>query len=128
MTRALLLTLLIASCQPDETVRGHGAGDRIWVLQELNGAPFTPRATLQFPERGRMTGDAPCNRYSTGMTMPYPWFEVGPIAATKRGCPDLDAEVAFFDALRSMTLVEVVNQTMILTNETGGEMLFTTSE
>jgi heat shock protein HslJ len=39
-------------------------------------------------------------------------------------CPDLAAEAQFFDALSTMTLVEVLGRTLILTDDNGREMLF----
>ncbi len=124
----LVLVAFISACQGDETVAGYGAAGKIWHLTELNGAPFTAAATLQFPETGKIVVEGPCNRFSTAMTVPYPWFELGPIQSTKMACPDLDAEIAFFDALSSMSQSEVLGNVMILRTETEEEMVFKASE
>ena len=127
MTRqALILTVLLAatSCSGDETLRAYGAADKVWVLTALDGQPFASRATITFPEAGKIAGQAPCNHFSGAMTAPYPWFETGPLAATKMACPELDAEIAFFTALTEMTQAEVLGNTMILSTEDGREMLF----
>lgn len=120
----MIVLFLIAACRQDESVRAYGAADKIWRLIELNERPFAAKATLTFPEAGRIAGTAPCNSYSGSMTVPYPWFEVGLIAATKRACPDLAAETAFFNALDAATLSEVQNKILILSNTDGLSMVF----
>lgn len=120
----LSATLCLTACMGDETVAGYGGANRVWLLTEVDGAPFAAQATLQFPEAGKIVGDAPCNRYSGAMTTPYPWFGATQIASTKRACPDLDAETKFFEALTAMTLSEVLGNVMILSNDAGREMVF----
>lgn len=120
----IVFLFLIAACRQDESVRAYGAADKEWQLIELDGKPFDAKATLTFPEVGRIAGQAPCNRYSGSMTVPYPWFKAGPIAATKRACPDLASETAFFSALDAATLSEVLNDTLILSNTDGLSMVF----
>ena len=128
MRFALLAIALLATtaCRGDETLRAYGAADRIWTLVELDGKPFTARASIEFPEAGKIAGQAPCNRYFADLTVPYPWFETGPIGATKMACPDLDAEAQFFEALDTMSLSEVLNNTLILSTPEGREMVFKT--
>jgi len=97
-------------------------------LQESEGQALPARATHLFPEEGRSAGEAPCNRYFGTLTDPYPWFKPTGIGATKRACPDLAAEDAFFNALNAMTLAEVAGQTLILSTPEGREMVFTAQE
>ncbi len=122
LTLSLLLPL--AGCYGDETTRAYGAADKVWRLSELNGAPFTANATITFPQEGRLAGDAPCNSYSATLEVPYPWFETGPITATKRACPDLAAESAFFETLTRATLSEVLGDVLILSDPNGPLMVF----
>ena len=129
MRHALLLaTLCLTACIGDETVAGYGGADRIWILEELDGAPFTARATLHFPETGMIAGEAPCNRYSGVMTTPYPWFAATRVVSTRMACADLDAEAKFLDALADMNLSEVLGDVMILSNDAGREMVFKAAE
>ncbi len=124
-----LLTLLslswlsLASCQADETIRAYGAGEGVWQLAEMNGKPVTVLATLQFTDRHQISGTAPCNSYSARMDVPYPWWGTGPIAATKRACPDLSAEAAFFSALEGAKLSSAKGQQLILSAEDGSPLL-----
>lgn len=118
-----LVVLSVAFQNQDQTVRAYGADDHIWKVTHLHEAPFDGRATLQFPRIGQITGNAPCNSYSTDMHVPYPWFGTGPIAATKRACPDLALEAAFLDALAKATISNVTSDVLTLSNEAGDVLL-----
>lgn len=118
----------LSQCGTDETIAGYGAADQVWALTEIDGATYAATATVTFPETGKIAGKAPCNTFSGKMDAPYPWFETGPLAATRMACPNLDAESAFLTALGEMSLSEVSGDTMILSNDTGREMVFKASE
>ncbi|MEM7076279.1 MAG: META domain-containing protein [Pseudomonadota bacterium] len=122
---ALAVTALLPRCAGDETLSGHGASDATWHLSELDGASFPARATLRFPRKGHITGDGPCNSFTGTQSEPYPWFRVEKVASTRRACPDLSRETAFFDALAAMTLAEIGQDILILSNTDGQEMIFT---
>ncbi|MEM6728307.1 MAG: META domain-containing protein [Pseudomonadota bacterium] len=125
MIRPAILVLILASgCGGDETISGYADRDTTWRLTELDGAAFPARATLRFPEEGQMSGSGPCNSFSAAQTAPYPWFESGPIAATRRACPELQEEGAFFTALGEMQIAEVSGSVLILSNEAGRSMVF----
>lgn len=119
----LIALSLLGYCK-DETVSGYAGTEVTWVLETINHTPFPHRATLTFPEEGRIAGEAPCNSYFAVQTVPYPWFETGPIGSTKRACPNLKSEATYFEALAAMTLSEVAGPTLILSNEAGGQMVF----
>lgn len=123
----LLAALGLSACRADETVAGHGASGRTWTLAELDNMPFTARATLTFPETGRIAGQAPCNRYFATLTVPYPWFKAEAIGATRMACPDLAAESAYLAALGEMTLSEVLGDVLILRDDAGRSMVFKAS-
>lgn len=127
ITLAILLVAL-AACRKDETVRAYGGGDRTWTLKILNDAPFPATATLTFPKTGEIAGQGPCNRYFGAMTVPYPWFEAGPIGSTRMACPDLKVETVFLEALQAATLSEVLGDVMILSNTDGLEMVFNATD
>jgi heat shock protein HslJ len=123
---ALSLLSLIPACQPDETVRAYGAADRVWTLTEIDDQAFEATATLQLSDEGTVSGRGPCNSYSASMTVPYPWFEVGPIRSTKSACPELGQEALFFVTLKAMSLSEVLGDILILSTPEGRKMVFTT--
>lgn len=115
----LLLTLTMTTCQADETISGYADPDAIWMLTDLNGQSPKSEITLTFPEKGKIAGRAPCNRYFGTQSKPLPWFKTGPIASTKMACPNLAEESKYFTALDTATLAEVSATTLILSNETG---------
>ena len=125
MWRFLILafTLPFAGCA-DETISGYADPNAVYHLQEIDGAPFQATATISFPETGRAMGRAPCNAWSAEQSAPYPWLKLGPIAATRRACLDLEAEGVFFAALSAMTLAEVQGDVLILSDEDGRTMVF----
>jgi heat shock protein HslJ len=120
---SLLLPLLLGYCT-DETLTGYGAQGQDFVLISINDQPFPARATIRFPEEGQIAGQGPCNSFSATQDLPYPWFKAGPIAATKRACPELDAEALFFQTLSEMTLSEVSGPNLILSTSEGQTMVF----
>lgn len=124
LAMALSSLLALTACAADETVARYGGAGKVWALQDIDGAPFTARATLVFGARGEVSGQAPCNSYSTQQSLPYPWFKVETVRATKMACPDLKSETQFFAALDDMSLSEVAGQTLLLSNDAGRTMTF----
>ncbi len=125
LTLALLTALTtLPACRADETVGGYGGAERVWLLQDINGEPFTARASMTFPEPGKIAGQAPCNRYFGPMTAPYPWFDASALATTRMACPDLEAEAKFLHYLAKMTLSEVSGSVLLLSNDAGDTMVF----
>jgi len=115
--------LTLNACAPDETISGYAAQDTTYHLVEIDSTTAGP-ATIAFPQEGHVTGRAACNSYFAAQTLPYPWFNVDAIGASRMACPDLEAEVLFFEALRAMTLAEVTDAVLILSNEDGRQMVF----
>ncbi|WP_424975770.1 META domain-containing protein [Dinoroseobacter sp. S124A] len=125
LAAAALIPFLAACTASDETLSGFTSPETVWTLSELDGTPFAARMTLQFLEPGQIAGQAPCNRFTGALTVPYPWFGTGPLAATRMACPDLAAEDMVFKALSDMTEAEVSGPVLILRNsELGREMVF----
>ncbi|MGB5556972.1 MAG: META domain-containing protein [Paracoccaceae bacterium] len=121
---AFFLPLLLAACPKDETISGFTDPSANYALAELDGLRFAARATISFPQEGQVKGSGPCNGYSAEQTVPYPWFQLSAVRATRRACPDLPREAEFFAALNEMTLIEASGDTLILRNEAGREMVF----
>jgi len=121
---ALLIPLALTACKYDETVSGYTDTGATWVLVELDGKPFIGRATITFPAKGRVAGEAACNRYSGKQTAPLPWFKIEDMQATLMACNDSTGERAFLSALEEMSLAETHGGTLILSNDNGREMVF----
>ncbi len=126
MIRLLAICALFfaTACVGDESVAKYGAAGKVWTLTEIDGQPFDATATMEFDKAGWIKGQAPCNRFSVQQKAPYPWFEAGPAMATKMACAYLESENRFFKALNEMTLSEVGNKTLILSNDAGRSMVF----
>jgi heat shock protein HslJ len=111
---ALIAVLLISACLKDETISGLTSSSEIWHLTSLNGTEISTEVTLSFPEKGRIAGQAPCNSYSAAQTAPLPWFEAGPIVATRRACRNLALESRYFAALSKATQIERAGDTLLI--------------
>lgn len=107
----------------DETISGYVDPKAIYTLVELNGEAVSSDATVTFPTEGRAEGNGPCNAWSASQTAPYPWIELGPIAATRRACPELAFESRFFEALTNVSLAEVSGPLLVLSGDEA-EMVF----
>lgn len=77
-------------------------GPEVYTLVAVKGAQASYRAQISF-EGGRVAGQAPCNRFFADLTYSADGFVIGPVGATRMACPDLPAEVAFFELLGQVT-------------------------
>ena len=121
---ALLIPWALTACKLDETVSGYTDTGATWVLVELDGKPFIGRATITFPEKGRVAGEAACNGYSGNQTAPLPWFKIEDMQVTIMACNDPTGARAFLTALEEMSLAETLGSTLLLSNDDGREMVF----
>jgi heat shock protein HslJ len=113
---ALAALLFLAACYPDETISGYVDMSDVWNLKTLNGEPVASKTTLTFPEKGKVAGQGPCNSYFSGQIAPLPWFDAGPIGATRKLCPShiMTEETSFFAALEQADQIEVSGGVLIL--------------
>ncbi len=125
MKKLLLISTLILSACAAETIFNQTDTSDVWVLQSMNTEPVPVKITLTFPEKGQISGQAPCNHYSARQKAPLPWFEAGKIRATRRACDKLALEQSYFEALSRMTLIERKGKVLLLTNEQDQSLLFT---
>ncbi len=124
MKKLLLISTLLLSACAAETIFSQTDTSDVWVLQRLNTEMVPAKITLTFPEKGQISGQAPCNQYSARQKAPLPWFEAGPIRATRRACDNLALEQSYFEALSNMTLIERKGKVLLLTNEKGQSLQF----
>jgi len=120
----LTLPALLAPYLTDETVSGYALRGESYVLQSVGNTSANSRLVIILPGEGRIEGEGPCNRFSARQTAPYPWFAVEGLVSTKRACPALAEETAYLEALAAMTLAEASGPLLILTDDTGREMVF----
>ncbi|UWQ21274.1 META domain-containing protein [Jannaschia sp. W003] len=122
--RVLAVLLVVAACGPDETISGYSDREAVWALESIGGDPVPPGATIRFPAEGEAVGEGPCNAFRAEQTAPYPWIELGPVAATRRACPLLAVETRYFGALERATLAEASDRVLILSGGPDGELVF----
>ena len=78
-----------ATPPPKETFNLPGTD---WILADVAGIPALPggKATLTFPDVGRVAGNASCNRFSGTMLVTGNAIKMGPLAMTRMACADND--------------------------------------
>ncbi|MGR3320896.1 MAG: META domain-containing protein [Pseudooceanicola sp.] len=120
MRRALsgLALVALAGCFDDSNFP---SDDVIWVLTEMNGQPVTFDATLKVSQDGTLSGLAPCNRFNGNWFLSDSGLTIGPLATTRRACPEMEAETAYLTALQAATEVSPAGEQLDLSG--GGQTL-----
>lgn len=76
-----------------------------WILEDLEGAGVVAdtRVTLDFAEKGRVTGSGSCNRYFATVEISGSSIRFGAVGATRMACATAVSlqEVKYFEALES---------------------------
>jgi heat shock protein HslJ len=82
-----------------------------WRLEDLAGAGVIDRAraSLEFPDTGRVSGSASCNRFTGSVTVSGAAISFGPLATTRKICPEalMNQETRYLQALASAARFEV---------------------
>ncbi|MGR3635834.1 MAG: META domain-containing protein [Shimia sp.] len=119
--------LALAGCGRDETLTQYGGDAFPWRLLVLDGKPVSFPNEIAFGPRGSVTGFGPCSTYSARQTAPYPWFALEDVQVVEvtQDCAYLAQEAAYFAALSEMSLSEVSGSELVLSDDTGREMVFT---
>ncbi len=103
----LLLTQVQAPAESTAT----GLWGTTWVLEDLAGAGVMDyvRATLEFPESGKVAGNGSCNRFSGSATITGNALSISPLGTTQRACPEAvgDQESRYLKALQAATRFEI---------------------
>lgn len=95
-----------------------------YQLISVDAVPYLGTANISLPVAGTILGKGPCNTFAGEQSATYPEFRLGAIRATRRGCPELELENLFFEALQSMQSIEISGATLILSNKAGRELVF----
>jgi heat shock protein HslJ len=96
-----------------------------WQLMEIANKAvsdnLTKRVNISFDAEGKVTGQAPCNRYFASWEQNGQQLSIQQVGATKMACPDLQQEQAFFAQLAKVDGFEI-KQTILLLKQ-GDEVL-----
>lgn len=134
MRKAIIGVLMLASaCMAEE--RGDmgsgnsskGEGGRVataWQLISIDGTPYEARASLSLDGTASLSGRGPCNSFGARQEASLPDLRITSLFATRRMCPEIDAERRYFDMLKRMTRAEETAAGLVLTGG-GHRMVFT---
>jgi heat shock protein HslJ len=112
---ALLAAAVTLSCKPKptpeptpapaQTPAARGLVGTSWVLQDLGGAGVidAARATLEFPEAGRVAGRGSCNRFFGSVEISDDRISFSQLGSTEMACigAAMDQEIKYLKALQS---------------------------
>ncbi|WP_299424978.1 META domain-containing protein [uncultured Shimia sp.] len=121
---AAATALSIAACATTETVTQYGGTAYDWKLVEIDGTAVTYDAELAFASDGGVHGEGPCNGFSGKQSKPYPWVDIQIDFVEELYCSGIDNEEAYLAALMEMTLIEVSGPNMVMSTDTGRQMVF----
>lgn len=100
--------LVVASCRSTPKLVGDS-----WEVISVGGAAVRTSAEMpQAPmfrfsaDSGRVMGYGGCNQFTGTFTQSFDSVRIGPLAATKRMCPQIDLETRIFDAINRTTTVD----------------------
>lgn len=120
-------TAMLVACQDagEQSVALLRPGDSFAVAR-IDGAPAPAGVTFEVGDTGRVTGAAPCNRYSGQLTEQGGAMTISGTVMTRRACldPALNlAEMRFGNALGSITAARSTADGIALTDPEGRERL-----
>jgi putative lipoprotein len=99
---------------------------QIWSLKFIDGiGEVESKATLHIDEKGKVTGQAPCNRYFASAEITGSALTIGKPGATMMACEPklMTQEQAFFDALGKAAGFSIQDGRLILAAADGRELL-----
>lgn len=100
-----------------------------WVLEDVGGVPVVQRgrATLEFAESGRASGNGSCNRFSGTATIAGDSLSFGPLMSTKMACVEdalTNQETRYLASLGSAQRYAIAGDTLRIYGAGGGELRF----
>lgn len=101
-------------------------GDEVFTLIAVESQPAPYRADLRLAE-GKITGQAPCNRFFGALAYDATGFRIDNIGATRMACPDLDQEAAFFALLDKTRQIDRREGQITLLDGAGLQLLYFTT-
>lgn len=124
MANDMLLGLVLAVGTAGMTMGGDLTGSE-WrpSVMRASDLPAASQMIVQFSPDGKITGNGGCNQFFGGYTISGNHIKIGPLAATRKGCPGLlFAETAFLATLEAAKSFEQDGATLVLFDATGAEL------
>jgi heat shock protein HslJ len=115
--------LLLSACAaPQPPAPPPGLTGTSWRLTELGGEATALPVTLNF-DAERAKGEGPCNSYFGAWRIDGSAVAIGPVAATRRACPDLPFEQSYFGALTDAATAEIGPDALALRGADGAVLM-----
>jgi len=124
---AILLALLAEGCNFPEKKQVKAATPAApfdlvgteWTLADLAGTPViaNSKASIAFPEAGRVAGNGSCNRFTGSVTIVGDKITFGPLASTRMACMEGSVstqEDAYFAALAAVNRYEAHDSELLI--------------
>lgn len=96
-------------------------------LSQLAGSEWGPSVNssqyVQFKNETELNGNGGCNRFGGSYELNGDRLIVGPLAMTKRACPELQAEQAFVKALQNTHHIHATHKTLTLYDDANSVLL-----
>lgn len=128
MKVAILAMVALTGCVEAGSAENseNGFPNEEWVLVQMDGRPAPFVATANLGEAGRISGQAPCNRYFADATISGTAIKIGPIGATRMMCLQAKGEAEFLAALSLVDQVREANvpQGGFVLSGNGHELVF----
>ena len=121
LTAAFVLFASVAAA--NDTARLSDVSNTPWVLTMVDGEVPRYSATLSLAEPGKISGQAPCNRFSGPVARVDASFVVGDLGTTRMSCADLAGEAEFLALLAGIKEAEEMPGLLVLKGN-GHEMRF----
>lgn len=121
LSAAFALSACIAVA--DDTTNAPDLSNMDWQLVEVDGKAPGWSATVNLGESGRISGQAPCNRFFGALTYQGDSFKVGNLASTEMACLHMQGEAEFFALIAGVEKAKKMPGLLILTGG-GHEMRF----
>jgi len=116
-----LLAGLMACAQPPASGAPPALVGTEWRLEDLNGSAVLDRAraTLAFPEAGRVAGSGSCNRFFGTYTLMQDRIAIGQLGSTRMACvgPVGEQEARYLAALQKAQGVRIEGRTLFIAVE-----------
>lgn len=128
MLGLLMSSLMLTSCGSSDN---SGKTPKVsvkntsWILYQLNGNTLKSEndVTLNFSgSDNKVSGSAPCNNYTGTFNSSSGNLTFGPLASTKRMCPEMESETVFLNALQNTSSFKISGSELNLF-DSGGKLL-----
>lgn len=125
---AVLAALLLVGCGSSEAVK-KTLDMNTWEVIQIGAASLEDLSADQLPTmafdlaKSQISGSTGCNSYSGSFTSDDTGMKMGPMAVTKKACPDMTTEDQFLKALGTIARVDMDDDLLRAFNASGVEVL-----